>query len=518
MNPLNPLPDEQPDLETPTPEDVPMAATPGEDSESYRPDEVIVGTFFIEGREFALPATRVREVVHYPGILSPMPLCSPFVDGVFSLRGEVLPVIDAARFMGIESTSEPNERRVAVVSSGRGHVGLVFHGTGEVLRVPRENLRTIEGQGISSDGLIQGVLHLPEEDRFIQVLSPEALGLAGGVPLASAESEEQEVKSYSKAIVARVGEYEIAFPIGDVLEIQEGLSMHSNECYFEHCRGVVQLRGEVRAVMDFRRVLGTVSDEPGNKLLFLVHEGACVGLEVDALVETIEFADEDLLEMPSIPESGLGDVVSGVLPAGYARHVLMADVQGLYEKYSIAQGVAIFGEPASMAEVSEIEEVEECSFFTFKIADSELSFPLGEVSEVCDYPEDVVITNRTDEAVCGLMKLRDEMIPLVDVAPVSEVAIDVEDAEHAEHAERAVVVVDVAGRRQGLVVDAVESIVRGKTTRMSKAALLAGEGRKGSLLKYSAGAAVVECVDGSSEILLILDPVRFAGSLAEPEG
>ena len=507
MNPHNPLSDEQHDLENSIPEGFPMAVTPEDDPGDERSDEVIVGTFFIEGREFALPATRVREVVHYPGKLSPMPLVSPFVDGVFSLRGEVLPVIDAARFMGIDSTVEPRERRVAVVSSGSGHVGLVFHGTGEVLRVPQENLRTIEGQGISSDGLVQSVVHLPEEDRFIQVLSPEALGLAGGGALGSADFAEQEAKSYSKAIVARVGGYEIAFPIGKVLEIQEELSMHSNECYFEHCRGVVQLRGEVRAVMDFRRVLDTESDEPGNKLLFLVHGGACVGLEVDALVETLEFADEDLLELPGIPQSSLGDVVSGVLPAGYGRHVLMADVAALYEKFNIAQGVAIFGEPDSMAEVCDAEEVEESSFFTFKIADSELSFPLWEVSEVCDYPDDVIITNRTSEAVCGLMKLRDEMIPLVDVAPVAEASPD---------AERAVVVVDVAGRRQGLVVDAVESIVRGKATRMSKAALLAGEGRKGSLLKYSAGAAVVECVDGSSEILLILDPEQVAGSLAGP--
>ena len=478
------------------------AAPEGED------DDAIFGTFFIGKNEFALRAERVREVVPFPQHVTPVPLCSDVVRGVFSLRGEVVPMVDASGKLGLEAELADEERRVAVVSSGDSYLGVVFDRTGEVVRLPEEDVVEMDHEDADGTSIVEGILRLGPGERFVQLLSPTVLGAMGGVPKTCQGAEERmDTRSYSKCIVARVGDYEIAFAIEDVLEIQEELPINSGRSYFHHCRGVVQLRGEVRAIMDFRGVLGMPAAGGSKKLLFLANGDACVGLEVDSLVETLEYPDESLLDLPHLPDSRAAQIGRGVIAAGPDRHLLLADVEGLFERYRIAAGIRAFQKTdVSEEKVDALES--EVSYFAFRVGDTTLSFPLEEVSEVCKYPKHVALAESAGGNVCGMMNLRGVIVPLVDIRP--------EGCTPCAGTDRAVVIVQAGGELRGLIVDSVENIVRGRASQVSKDGLFGA--RKGQgLRRYIRSTVLVEGPDKKTDMLTVLDPGRLVAHSSEED-
>jgi purine-binding chemotaxis protein CheW len=83
---------------------------------------------------------RVREVV--PALpATPVPGAPPYVEGVVRLRGEVVPVLDVRKRLGLEARSATRKTRFLVVNVGGRPVALVVDEAGEVVRVPRPELR-----------------------------------------------------------------------------------------------------------------------------------------------------------------------------------------------------------------------------------------------------------------------------------------------------------------------------------------------------------------------------------------
>ena len=127
-------------------------------------DEEIFGTFFIGDDEFALPADRVREVVPYPDRVTPLPKANAAVRGIFGLRGEVLPSVDACTLLGLDAAEASHDLRLAVVSANGGHLGVLFDRTGEVVRVTPSQLVPLN---VAENGsrVVDGVIALDEAER-----------------------------------------------------------------------------------------------------------------------------------------------------------------------------------------------------------------------------------------------------------------------------------------------------------------------------------------------------------------
>ncbi|NCA11477.1 chemotaxis protein, partial [bacterium] len=68
-------------------------------------------TFTVAGQPYAIPSRTVREVLpRVPG--RPIPLLPPFVPGVFTYRGQLVPVVDLACRFGAPAT-DPAVRRLS---------------------------------------------------------------------------------------------------------------------------------------------------------------------------------------------------------------------------------------------------------------------------------------------------------------------------------------------------------------------------------------------------------------------
>ena len=80
--------------------------------------------FELRGQELALPIDDVRETLPVPPITRVF-LVPPCLAGVFSLRGDIVPVIDLGILLGLSPTQAGDDSKIVVVDHDAGVVGIV---------------------------------------------------------------------------------------------------------------------------------------------------------------------------------------------------------------------------------------------------------------------------------------------------------------------------------------------------------------------------------------------------------
>ncbi|HEX9049433.1 MAG TPA: chemotaxis protein CheW [Anaeromyxobacter sp.] len=105
-------------------------------------DDAIVQlcTFRIGGEDYAVDIMRVREIIH-PLPITPVPRAPASVEGIVRLRGEVIPVLDVRKRLGLPASAPTRRTRFLVVNVARRRIGLVVDEVCEVIRIPRAGIR-----------------------------------------------------------------------------------------------------------------------------------------------------------------------------------------------------------------------------------------------------------------------------------------------------------------------------------------------------------------------------------------
>jgi purine-binding chemotaxis protein CheW len=94
--------------------------------------------FRVGDEEYVLDLRRIREILQ-PLPIVPVPRAPEYVDGVMNLRGEVIPVVDARKRLGLAPRAGGRSKVLVVNVAGRV-LGLVVDGVAEVLRIPRSGI------------------------------------------------------------------------------------------------------------------------------------------------------------------------------------------------------------------------------------------------------------------------------------------------------------------------------------------------------------------------------------------
>ncbi len=87
----------------------------------------------IAGRICGINIMRIREIIK-PQPVTEIPGAPAFVSGIFTLRGDIIPVLDTRRRLGLEPSSSDGGERVVVVRGGAGLTGLIVD---RIIRVAR---------------------------------------------------------------------------------------------------------------------------------------------------------------------------------------------------------------------------------------------------------------------------------------------------------------------------------------------------------------------------------------------
>lgn len=103
-------------------------------------------TFRIGAEDYAIDIMRVREIIR-PLPITPVPRAPAFVEGVVRLRGEVIPVLDVRKRLGVDAKASTRKSRFLIVNVAGRRIGLVVDEVCEVLRLPRSDIRPAPALG-----------------------------------------------------------------------------------------------------------------------------------------------------------------------------------------------------------------------------------------------------------------------------------------------------------------------------------------------------------------------------------
>lgn len=113
---------------------------------------------------YGINVYKVRHVVPMPTV-TPVPLQAPCVEGVFHFRGENIPLVNLAKYLGIRESPHAQDKMVIIAEFSNMQFGFIVHGAHNIrrvswkdLRTPPENQRDTIYRGITGIALIQNAL------------------------------------------------------------------------------------------------------------------------------------------------------------------------------------------------------------------------------------------------------------------------------------------------------------------------------------------------------------------------
>lgn len=122
--------------------------------------------------EYGLPIGSVHSIIRYEEA-TPVPHAPEGVEGVFNLRGQVLPLIDLGRRLRGERIDPTPASRIIVADSAVGTVGLAVDAVREVANIPVDEVREAPQAAVAGENAeaFEGVaLH---GEQLVILLDPE---------------------------------------------------------------------------------------------------------------------------------------------------------------------------------------------------------------------------------------------------------------------------------------------------------------------------------------------------------
>jgi two-component system chemotaxis response regulator CheV len=145
------------------------------------------------GEIFGINVFKVREVSQTPSITK-TPNTPLGVEGVISLRGNIIPVISLAKFTNLEGAPSDTGHTMIVTEFSRHTQGFLVHEVDRIIRVDWDKVKPPQSMLMGNDALITAITELPD-GKLVSILDVEQI-------LARAIGEE-EVPALEKVQSAR---------------------------------------------------------------------------------------------------------------------------------------------------------------------------------------------------------------------------------------------------------------------------------------------------------------------------
>jgi len=145
--------------------------------------------FMVGGTRYAVDILRVREIVNPQAVVA-LPQAPPVVIGVADHRGEVVPILDLRRRLGLASEAPTRRTKWIIVRVGKRSAGLVVDAVTEVFGAGEDSARQVPeigvgdaARGISAvyahEGSLVFVIDVDRIAAAAEAIEPRALGSSG---------------------------------------------------------------------------------------------------------------------------------------------------------------------------------------------------------------------------------------------------------------------------------------------------------------------------------------------------
>jgi len=486
----------------------------------------VVGTFFLAGQEFALPADHVREVVGMPERITRIPLSPACLEGIFTLRGAAIPLLNLGRIFDPAAPAASSEQRVAIVDVDDIQVGLVFDATGEVLRVrpeQRAGLRWSEGQ---QPGVVAGAITLEDGARIVQMLDAARLVRIDNVPQvrahASVAREAWRMRFLRQAqgrkcISFTVGGLRFALAMEAIQEIMRVPALQPSVMLGRQCKGWLNLRGAPVGVVDFGALLQCApgTGDPDDARVLVVRIGdEQLGLLVDAVDDIRPYFDSDVLPIPMLG-TARGAMYRGCLPNAELGDSLFLAHDALFSDAEVAEICAghrrLYAAEAGAARAAEKKVGARRVYLAFSL-DTGWAADIGQVREIVDFDGPVTRPPGMPDCVHGMMQVRQQMVCVIDLRVLYGMA-PLEDRSGCR-----ILVLEHEGERFGLVVDRVDTILSLPDSQRRPSPQLLRVNGPDDMRRDAAEVLEVPGEDGREDVRTLLDKERFLATLRRQLG
>lgn len=309
--------------------------------------------FDLDGTRFAVDATMVRESVWLPE-LTPAEEAPPWIVGLFSLRGQIVPVADLHLRFGHPARGYTPSDQVVVLEIEHQPLGLIVSEIREVSDIASEAIQPppqfdaaasgpahlVAGEVRVGDELVtlldvSGLAHFPvfpdeaalaealqrlPADHFCPDATPEERALFRTRSMALREIVfEQSGVHLALAVVELGGEY-FGVELAAVQEFCNIVQLSTIPCCPPHILGAMSLRGELLTLIDPRSALSLPPAPRGKKAVIARLGERAVGLAVDEVHDVVYLQQEELQPPPAALLEQCGAEISGT--ASYAGKVM----------------------------------------------------------------------------------------------------------------------------------------------------------------------------------------------------
>ena len=282
-------------------------------------------SFLLEKEEYAIGIMKVKEIIRVPQIVK-IPNCEAYVEGVVSLRNNLLPIINLRTYFGMTQMEMDDHTRILVVDMGSLTAGIMVDKISEVLRVPTSIIQSPPKFSSQSGEQLKGVAKLENGKRMILILEPskliseDELSSISGIDKAQKQNAEEknitaQLVEEEQLVTFKIDLEEYGVKIANVQEINRMPEVTRVPRAPLCIEGIVNLRGNVIPALDLRRLFNLSEKKvtDATRIIIVDFNGKRTGIVVDSVSEVLRFERSLLESPPDILSSGVdSDYVEAV--------------------------------------------------------------------------------------------------------------------------------------------------------------------------------------------------------------
>jgi purine-binding chemotaxis protein CheW len=187
--------------------------------------------------------------------------------------------------------------------------------------------------------------------------------------------------------------------------------------------GLSNLRGSVLPILDLRRLLQVTEKDNNDSTRVIVADcnGTPVGLIVDRVSRVINVGQEQIEGAETIRSTIDADLIQGVVKNvdGHSLIQLLEAKKTVGSEFESVMQAAKMGGSVDISHDSANSDIEvdddTTQLVCFVVDGQEYAFNIKEVEEIVRIPDDISSVPKTDQHVLGIISLREELLPLVNL-------------------------------------------------------------------------------------------------------
>jgi purine-binding chemotaxis protein CheW len=228
--------------------------------------------------------------------------------------------------------------------------------------------------------------------------------------------------------------------------------------------GLANLRGTVLPIISLRQAFHFPMElhDDATRVVVL-DQGRPVGLVVDRMSNVISIEPDRIEETAGLQAGVATDLLLGMIKGEEGRSMMMIlDAAQLVRRElrdriaTTETALAPSGEPQGEEKRQAAASVEEDQLVSFDVAGQEYAFPIEQVEEIVQLPDQVTHVPNTQRHVLGVITLRNRLLPLVSLREM----FGLPPAELSDANKVVVVSLGEGGQSVGVVMDSVREVLR----------------------------------------------------------